>query len=147
MISSEGKYIVYRVGSVLYGSPLLSVREVLEFQQPKFMPNMVQHFSGVINVRGAVVGVIDLRKKFAVDGQVDARSVLLLCDTNRGPIAAIVDGVECVEEFKDCDIEKNPPISTQVDTKYLQGVAKRKDDLITLIDLHESLACEQFKAA
>lgn len=141
------KYIVYRIGNTLYGSPLLTVREVLEFQKPKFMPNMVKYFSGVINVRGAVVGVVDLRVKFAMRTDDNSRAVMLLCDTPRGPVAAVVDGVESVLEFKEEDIEKNPPINSEVELKYLRGVAKRKEELITLIDLHESLAGTEFKAA
>lgn len=61
---SENKFLVFSVGEELYASPLLSIREVLEFQPPKPMPNMVHYFTGVINVRGAIVGVIDLRTKF-----------------------------------------------------------------------------------
>ena len=147
MSIGDNKYIVYKIGVELYGSPLLSVREVLEYQKPKYMPNMVHHFTGVINVRGAVVGVVDLRKKFSENEEMGPRVAMLLCDTPRGPVAAVVDSVESVVELLEEDIDKRPPIRAQVELKYLKGVSKKNTDLITIIDLHESLADEEFKAA
>lgn len=141
------KYLVYKIGSELYCSPLLSVREVLEYQNPKYMPNMVNHFSGVINVRGAIVGVIDLRIKFGLSNQVGLKTSILLCDTDRGSIAAVVDSVECVQELLESDIDRKPPIMSKIRQEYLIGVAKSKEQLITIVDLHKFLTEEELKAA
>ncbi|MGZ3773349.1 MAG: chemotaxis protein CheW [Pseudobdellovibrionaceae bacterium] len=147
MNENDHKHLVYKIGSELYSSPLLSVREVLEYQNPKYMPNMVSHFSGVINVRGAIVGVIDLRLKFGLSNQVGPKTSILLCDTDRGSIAAVVDSVECVLEIAETNIDKKPPIMSKVKQEYLVGVAKSKDQLITIVDLHKFLTEEELKAA
>lgn len=144
---NDYKYLVYKIGNELYSSPLLSVREVLEYQNPKYMPNMVNHFSGVINVRGAIVGVIDLRLKFGLPNQVVPKTSILLCDTDRGSIAAVVDSVECVQEFAESDVDTKPPVMSKVKQEYLVGVAKSKDQLITIIDLHKFLTEEELRAA
>ncbi len=147
MNENENKYLVFKIGAETYGSPLLTIREVLEYQAPKHMPNMVSFFSGVINVRGAIVGVVDLRKKLAVDDKVGPRTAMLLCDTEQGAIVAVVDRVESVQEFAAGEVELKPPVKPQVDASYLIGVAKASASLITLLDLHRLLTDEKFKAA
>ncbi len=147
MNENDSKFLIFKVGESLYSSPLLSVREVLEYQKPKPMPNMVHYFAGVINVRGAIVGVIDLRIKFGMQSTVDSKTAMLLCDTDRGSIAAIVDCVECVQELTEENIERKPAIKSKVSQEYLIGVAKRANDLVTVIDLHKSLTDEEYKIA
>ncbi|OFZ19495.1 MAG: hypothetical protein A2Z20_02910 [Bdellovibrionales bacterium RBG_16_40_8] len=147
MKDNEIRFIIYKIGEELYGSPLLSVREVLEFQKPKYMPNMVKYFSGVINVRGVIVGVVDMRVKFGFSEDISRKTAMLLCDTDNGLVAAIVDSVECVLQITAEELDKNPPIKSRIARDYLIGVAKIKGDLITIVDLHKSLANDELKAA
>jgi len=144
---NQFKFLVFNIGDVQYAAPLLSVREVLEFQEPKPMPNMVSYFIGVINVRGSIVGVIDLRTKFHCPEKKTRKTAMLLCDTDLGPIAAIVDSVDSVIHLKPEDVEKKPPVHAKVNHEYLLGVAKNRDSLITIIDLHKSLSEEKLKAS
>lgn len=148
MNDNEMRFLIYKIGDEVYGSPLLSVREVLEFQKPKFMPNMVSYFVGVINVRGAIVGVIDMRSKFGVPETIKGgQTAMLLCDTDKGPIAAIVDAVESVQLIEEKELEKKPPVQSRVNKNYMIGVAKNKDRLVTIVDLLRSLADEELKVA
>jgi purine-binding chemotaxis protein CheW len=144
---SENKFLVFSVGEELYASPLLSIREVLEFQPPKPMPNMVHYFTGVINVRGAIVGVIDLRTKFGHEAKNWPRTPFLLCDTSRGAIATIVDSVERVQAFAEDQIDRHPPVATKVEQSYLMGVAKSNQELITLVDIEKLLNEQEYKKA
>ena len=144
---NENKYLVFKIGGGIYASPLLSIREVLEYQSPKFMPNMSPHFVGVINVRGSIVGVTDLRLKLSVPSEILPRTALLLCDTERGSMAAIVDCVESVAEFNSESLDRSPPVNTKTEVKYLLGVAKANDLLITVVDLHRLLNEDEYRAA
>ena len=144
---TEFRFLVFSIGGEQFASPLLSVREVLEYQKPKHMPNMVNYFPGVINVRGAIVGVIDLRAKFGVPATIETRTAMLLCDTEKGAIAAIVDRVESVQEIQEVDIERKPTIKSKIENEYILGVAKTTSSLITVIDLHKSLVEDEYKAA
>ena len=146
-VGNEMRFLIYKIGSETYGSPLLSIREVLEYQKPKQMPNMMKFFAGVINVRGAIVGVVDLRTKFNCSEEITRKTIMLLCDTDKGPIAAVVDSVECVMQLKNDELDAKPPIQSNVQQDYLIGVAKTKENLITIIDLHKSLNDSQLKAA
>lgn len=147
MNANEMKYLVFSIGGDFYCSPLLSIREVLEFQQPKIMPNMVNYFSGVINVRGAIVGVLDMRTKFGLTSKNSSKTPLLLCDTDKGAIAAIVDSVDRVQEFTEEEIERKPPVQSRVKQDYLLGVAKSKEQLITIVDLHKLLTEVELKVS
>ncbi len=145
MTESENKFLVFSVGEDLYASPLLSIREVLEYQIPKPMPNMVHYFTGVINVRGAIVGVIDLRTKFGHEAKNWPRTPFLLCDTARGAIATIVDSVDRVQTFTEEQIERHPPVATKIEQNYLIGVAKSSHELITLVDMEKLLNEQEYK--
>ena len=145
MTESENKFLVFSVGEDLYASPLLSIREVLEYQTPKPMPNMVHYFTGVINVRGAIVGVIDLRTKFGHEAKNWPRTPFLLCDTARGAIATIVDSVDRVQTFTEEQIERHPPVATKIEQNYLIGVAKSSHELITLVDMEKLLNEQEYK--
>lgn len=147
MKSSAEKYIVYKVGNETYASPLLSIREVIEYQKPKHMPNMVSYFTGVINVRGVIVGVVDLREKFSCANEIQARTAMLLCDTDRGPLASVVDAVQSVIELNDENFDRNPPVKSKVDQGYLMGVAKTPMGLVTVVDIFKLVKEEQLKAA
>lgn len=144
---TEHRYLVFRVGEEQFACPLLSVREVLEYQQPKHMPNMVDYFPGVINVRGSIVGVVDLRTKFGVHPKVDRGTAMLLCDTDRGAIAAVVDQVDSVRQIEPDHIDRDATLISKIDSRYLQGVARVDKSLITIVDLHQSLLEDQVKAA
>jgi purine-binding chemotaxis protein CheW len=138
------RYLLFYIGNELYGTPLLDVREVVEYQAPKVMPNMVAHFSGVINIRGAIVGVIDLRKMFGVQGEINKQTSLLVSDTEQGSIAAIVDRIDSVASISNEDLERNPPVVSQVKNEFLIGVAKNKDRLVTVVELKKFLTDEKF---
>ncbi len=143
----DHRYLVFTLGVECYATPLLEVREVVEYQPPKIMPNMAPHFAGVINIRGSIVGVVDLRKKLSVQEQNGAKPVLLVCDTTQGLLAAVVDRVDSVAEILDELIDKNPPVQSRIPTNYLYGVADLKGRLITVIHLQKSMSEDQISRA
>ncbi len=145
-MSHENRYLLFEVGKELYGTPLLDVREVVEFQEPKFMPNMVSHFVGVINIRGSIVGVIDLRKRFGEKADSNTKTAMLVSDTPQGTIAAIVDRVDSVISIEQSMIDEKPPVITSVKQEYLTGVAKAKDRLVTIVELQRILGDENLVA-
>lgn len=140
-LEEENRYLLFLVGQELYGTPLLDVREVVEYQEPKFVPNMASHFAGVINILGAIIGVADLRKKFAQKSEVSRSTAFLVCDTQQGPLAALVDKVEAVASISPSDLEPMPVVST-VSQEYLIGIAKVKDRLVTVIKLQKAMGDE-----
>lgn len=136
---SGERYILFWVGDELYATPLLDVREVVEYIEPKYVPNTLPYFSGVINIRGGIVGVVDLRKKFAQKTDRLKSTALLVCDTQQGVLSAVVDRVDSVVTIGDQELDRNPPVVTKISHHYLIGIAKIKSKLVTVIQLQQAL--------
>jgi len=143
--SIDNKYLLFCLGDELYGTPLLGVREVVEPQSPKPIPNTAKHFSGVINIRGEIVGVIDLRARFnhKLDG--GQYQALMVFSTDGGPMAGLVDRVESVISLEEKEIEHNPNVGVDVQKEALIGIGKHNKRLITLIDLHSVLSAHSLE--
>ncbi len=129
------KYMIFRLGEELYGSPLLRVREVAVYKEPKPVPNSAFGFEGVINLRGEVVGVIDLRKLLKVSTD-EAPLCMLVFDSEMGVLAAIIDKVHSVIEISKKDIESRTS-GAQGNHDCFIGIGKISLGLITMIDLQK----------
>jgi purine-binding chemotaxis protein CheW len=139
----EGRYLLFKLGNELYGSPLLGIREVVEPQETKPIPNTSKYFVGVINIRGKIVGVVDLRTKLTIDEIETKEMALLVFDTEAGPMAGLVDKVEAVVRISSSEIEKKPSVKTTVPIDFMIGIAKEAERLITLIDLNRMLGADE----
>jgi purine-binding chemotaxis protein CheW len=143
-LADESKYLLFRLGDELYGTPLLGVREVLQPQNPKAIPNTVPHFMGLINIRGQIIGVVDLRIRFEYEKLDAPTRAYLVFETETGPIAAIVDKVEAVVRIDEGQMHKKPNIRSQVPVQFLIGAANHLGTLVTLIDLNKTLSKEDY---
>ena len=141
----ESRYLIFSLGGELYGTPLLGVREVVEPQEAKPIPGTVDYFKGVINIRGQIVGVIDLRVRLQHPASKTVGNAFMVFDTSFGPIAAIVDRVESVIKIPEGNIERSPNVRTTVPIDFLLGIAREHERLITLIDLNQILASTDVK--
>lgn len=129
------RYLIFQLGKDVYGTPLLSVREVIENKPTKAVPNSAPGFEGVINLRGDVIGVIDLRKLLGVEAT-QSLSVLVF-ESEMGTLGGIVDRCLAVVEIPDANIEKKDYHGASERGEYLLGIGKLPDSLVTLLDLVE----------
>lgn len=143
----DARFLLFKVGAELYGTPLLGIREVVEPQEPKPIPNTVSFFSGVINLRGQVVGVVDLRKRFGCEVTRHPGMALMVFETESGPLAALVDEIECVIQFAPKAIDTKPMVRSNVQSDYLLGIGNQDGRLVSLIDLNKILGDEDLKSA
>lgn len=130
------KYMIFVLGGEQYGVPLLTVREVIEYKVPKPVPNSAAGFEGVINLRGDVVGIMDLRKLLKVKG--DKPRCMLVFESQAGLMGAIVDRVLSVSEILEKDIEVRSSIGVKEASDCFIGVGKLDSGLITLVDLQKT---------
>lgn len=132
----EDSFLIFEVGNNLYGTPLLSVREVLEEQTTKPVPYAPPYFLGIMNLRGRVVSVIDLRKKFnVVSEHEDENAFVMILDLEDTSIGVVIDRVVSVQNLSIDDVSFLPTIDTHIDPEYLIGAARFDDKLITLVEL------------
>jgi purine-binding chemotaxis protein CheW len=141
----ENRYLLFYLENGIFGTPLLGVREVTEPQRPKPIPNTQPWFLGVINIRGQVVGVMDLALRLGFEKIKGANAALLVFETSAGPIATLVERVEAVIRIDDKEIERNPHIQSAFPLEYLIGIAHQDSRLVTLIDLQKTCSQEDIR--
>ena len=153
-VDGAEQFLLFTVGGTYFATPLLSVQEVLEEISPTTIPNTVPHFRGVFNLRGEVVGTVDLRDKFEVDdSSAESEAKYLIFKTANGVFAAVVDQVSAVIYVAADLLDKDPAIKIKAPKKFLIGVAKLGEQMVTVIDLaallteEDVIALKNFKAA
>ena len=142
VVAEEDRFFIFQLGEELCGTPLLGVREVIQAQEVKPVPDTKPYFVGMVNIRGQIIGVIDLRLRYnhqAVDSDQKAFAVF---ETRRGTVAAIVDRVDSVSSISNSDIDRSNSVLTGISPEYLLGVAHVKSRLVTLLDLNRLLGDE-----
>jgi purine-binding chemotaxis protein CheW len=145
--SIAGKFLTVVLASESYGIPVLQVREIIRLQKITPVPQMPDSVKGVINLRGRVIPVLDLRAKFGLAAEFAARTCIVVAQINAGAgrtlwMGVVVDAVEEVVLLRAADIERPPEFGTGVDTRYLRGMAKVNGRLKLLLDLDRVVAVD-----
>jgi purine-binding chemotaxis protein CheW len=148
--SRAGKYLTFQLGEEEYAIQVLRVREIVKIQHITSVPETPADVRGVINLRGKVIPVVDLRIKFGMPemeyGQRTCIIVVELGSGAHGPMGIIVDEVSEVLNLLDGDIQDTPDFGAGVETPYLLGMAKVKDKVKILLDIDQVLATADLSA-
>jgi purine-binding chemotaxis protein CheW len=143
-----GKYLTFHLGAETYGISVLKVREIIRHTFTTVVPQMPAYVKGVINLRGKIIPVIDLRLKFGMPGS-DAteHSCIVVVqvtrtDNTKLTMGIVVDGVKEVTNIAAGDIEETPDFGVQMDTAYILGMAKIKGVVKALLDIDRVLTNE-----
>ena len=140
---SDNSFLVFRLGSEYYATPLLQVREVVEKQTPKQVPNTADSYLGVINIRGEIVGAIDLRIKFGQKPLATETEALIVFETEHGVLAALADQLEGVYQINSSSIKPRPNIESNIPIDFIISMANFKNHILTIIDLHKILTTDE----
>lgn len=147
-----GKYLTFCLGAESYGLPVIKVREIIRFVSPTHVPQMPAHVEGVINLRGKIIPVLNLRRKFglapAAPTERTCTVVVKVASDHKtgGLIGLVVDGVEEVVQIGAQDLERTPEFGPQGDTHHILGMAKVKGAIKTLLDLDQIMSTETLDA-
>jgi purine-binding chemotaxis protein CheW len=140
-----GKYLTFTLQRESYGIEVLKVREIIRLIEITAVPQMPPHVRGVINLRGKIIPVLDLRLRFGFD---EARATDQTCivvvqvklpDGKSNQMGLVVDGVEEVVNIAASDIEETPDFGAQVATDYIVGMAKIKGAVKALLNIDRVL--------
>jgi purine-binding chemotaxis protein CheW len=145
--AEPGKYLTFTLGTESYGIPVLKVREIIRLCPITPVANMPAHVKGVINLRGKVIPVVDLRTKFGLPAVLDDERTCVVVTQLALPgglrlYGVIVDGVEEVSHFLPDDIEPTPDFGGAIDSQYLTGIAKTTGGVKMLVDLDRVWAAD-----
>lgn len=149
-VSRSGKYLSFHLGDEEYAIQVLKVREIVKLQHITSVPETPVELKGVINLRGKVIPVVDLRLRFGLPEEAyDQRTCIIVVELGRaatGPMGIIVDEVSEVLTLQEPDIHDTPDFGIGVETPYLLGMAKVKDSVKILLDIDEALAASDLSA-
>ncbi len=149
-VSSEimklNKYLTFALGDEDYGLEILTVREIMGLLEITSVPRMPEFVKGVINLRGKVIPVIDLRLKFGLD-EIEAtkETCIIVVDLTDMLMGIIVDRVSEVMDINDDMIEETPQFGVSVNTEFIKGIGKTKEKVIMILDIRKVLTGEELK--
>jgi purine-binding chemotaxis protein CheW len=140
-----GKYLTFNLGEEVYGIEILKVQEIIGMMKVTHFPKAPEFVRGVINLRGKVIPVIDIRSKFFLPEKEDTDKtciIVIFSDEDQGEAlnqGIIVDEVSEVLEISVGQIEKSPSFGTAVDMDFIMGVGKVDEKVIILLDIEKVL--------
>jgi len=145
--TQANKYLNFKIGSESYGISIRYVREIVELQKISEVPDMPAYVKGVINLRGKVIPVVDIRLRFRFDPrEYDDRTCIIVVMMNNSAIGFIVDTVEDVLEIPESQIEPAPGFRTvSGKEKYISGMGKVGESVKILLDVEKIIHAEDMQ--
>lgn len=148
MADKAGKYLTFRLAEQEYGIEILHVQEIMGMMPVTHVPRTPEFVRGVVNLRGKVIPVVDLRLKFGMEGKDDSEKTCIIVvqlNGSEGVVTTgfIVDEVSEVLDIAGQDIEAAPNFGAGLDTEYILGMAKTKGSVKILVDIAKVLGATE----
>jgi purine-binding chemotaxis protein CheW len=138
-----GKYLTFGLAEEEYGLEILKVREIIGMMDITAVPRTPEFVRGVINLRGKVIPVVDLRLKFGMPGTAATEETcIIVVDVGSVEMGIIVDKVSEVLDIASDDIEPPPSFGVSVDTEFILGMGKANNKVTILLDISQVLTHE-----
>ncbi len=144
--SRAGKYLTFFLGSEEYGLEILKVSEIIGMQPITRVPRMPEFVRGVINLRGKVIPITDLRRKFGMELEGSEDSCIIVVQMRGIQTGIVVDRVSEVVAITDTDIEDAPSFGAGIHTEFLLGIGKAGGRVKLLLDIDKVLASSEIVA-
>jgi purine-binding chemotaxis protein CheW len=149
-VSRAGKYLTFNLGEEEYGFEILRVVEIIGLMKITAVPRTPDYVRGIINLRGTIHPVIDLRTKFGMERIEDTEEtcIIVLEIEKNGlseQIGVVVDNVKEVQDISDKEIENSPSLGQGVDTRFIIGMANIKDKVVILLNVEKIFSQEELE--
>jgi len=149
--SQAGKYLTFALAQEEYGIGILRIKEIIGMMPVTAVPQTPPYIKGIINLRGKVIPVTDLRLKFGLEPmEYTDRTCIIVVEINNNSrsliMGLVVDAVSEVANIKGDDIEKTPDFGVRLQSGYIQGMAKSEGRVKVLLDIDRVLANDQLAA-
>ncbi|EAT14634.1 chemotaxis protein CheW [Desulfuromonas acetoxidans] len=147
-LEQMNQYLTFKLDDEVFALEIGKVREVLDFTEVTKVPQTPVFMRGVINLRGSVVPVVDMRVKFSMD---EAEATVNTCiiitevvmDGEPSVLGALVDSVQEVLELDPDQIEPPPRIGTKLDTEFIRGMGKHNEEFIIILDIDRVFSADE----
>jgi len=142
------QYLTFRLGDELFGVDVNKAREVLDFSEVTHVPQMPDYMLGVINLRGSVVPVINLRRKFGMTDRAQTIDTCIIVievhiEGEILVIGTLADAVEEVLDLKESQIEPPPRLGTKLNTEFIKGMGNIDDQFLIILDIDRVFTVEE----
>jgi purine-binding chemotaxis protein CheW len=139
--------VTFTISNEEFGLDILKVHEIIRTMEITKVPRAPDFVEGVINLRGKVIPIIDLRKRFGMDSKPhDSQTRIIVVEINAMIVGFVVDSVSEVLRIPSNTVEPPPPIVSGIDSEYISGVGKLENRLLILIDLNRLLSTTELGA-
>ena len=140
-VHAGGEFLTFRLGAEEYGIDILKVQEIRSYEQPTRIANSPSFIKGVVNLRGVIVPIVDLRIKLGCDtAEYNSFTVVIVLNVKGRVVGAVVDSVSDVLALDAQTIKPAPEMSSAVDTSFITGIGSVGDRMLILMDIEGLMA-------
>ena len=139
-----GEYLTFILGSEEYGIEILKVQEIRSYETVTKIANTPEFIKGVINLRGNIVPIIDLRMRFKLStAEYNDTTVVIILNLSNRTMGIVVDGVSDVIGLTSAQISPVPELVSNIDTKYLLGLGTADNRMLILVDIEQLMSSQE----
>lgn len=143
MANKSGQYLTFKLRSEFFGIPIADIREINQCGDVTPVPHSAQAVKGVMNLRGKIIPVVNLRVKFGmIDQEITKESCIIVIEAVCGQVGVIVDSVNEVIDLRDDQIEDSPSLAQEGQTSLVTGVGKLEKHVVLLVDIKTAFASD-----
>lgn len=145
---SSLEFLTFTLGGEIYGVDILKVREIRGWEKIRELPDTPVYVKGVLDLRGSIVPIIDLRIRFGVDDyEYTSTTVTIVLAANDGGslMGVVVDSVSDVLAIEQSEIKKAPSLGSKINTDYIRGMVTVDDEMVMLVETDKLLDTEAFE--
>lgn len=140
------RFLCFNLEKEEFAIPLISVREVIGVPDVTPVPQVPAYFLGIMNLRGQILSVMDLRTKLGVKSSRSEETAVIILDLGEYQLGVMVDQVNSVVELTESDIAEKPPMDSSKISDMITGVFRKNEKLILMLDVVKSLSIEDRKS-
>lgn len=142
--STGGEFLTFRLGAEEYGIDILKVQEIRSYEQPTRIANAPAFIKGVVNLRGVIVPIVDLRLKLGcATADYNDFTVVIVLNVKGRVVGAVVDSVSDVLALDQDTIKPAPEMNSAVDTSFITGIGSIADRMLILMDIEGLMSSEE----
>ncbi len=146
--ANSAQYVTFSIGEEFYGVTATKVHEIIGMTKITHVPNSMDYMKGIINLRGSVVPVVDMRLKFRMEEkEYTEQSIIIIVEIKGRLFGMIVDSVSDVIGIAENSIQDTPHFSTKIETDFISGIGNNNDQLIIILDVDKILTAEEIQEA
>ena len=143
-MSEEKQMIIFDIGNEKFGIKITRIDEIIRMKEITELPDSSEYFAGIVNRRGDIVSVVDLRKRFGLDEITETDNTrIIVIDFQGNDVGLIVDGVSEVLHIDEADIDDPPQSMVGIKDDYLQGIVKVDEDIVIILELDNLLKSKE----